>query len=373
MSLIPTPSWTAEEYSEAEFPDDGLGSMPDHCKYNGTCPGDPPAPSPPPPEEGSAGGCGTSSLIDPQRIVLGFLDVDADGRVDLVDMSDVGGVPARWWYRNLGDGFDPIGDEVPHFFPDELSSALVTQVAGGSGSGAAESSSRSQRTQVSAIQDLDADGLLDAVVLGFDTEFPMLLEPGHVDYGIGPRAGLLETVYTEHGATTDVRYQPTSYLIPAGSSHHGHQYMRSHRDVVASMETVDPVTGHSGRRSWDFAYGVSVAGDSMGFGQVTTTDVRLDASLDHTDFHWVSQTFTEYDLPRTGALAGAPKHLGRRRRAVDDPGRPRSRPSGIRPCIVHRDELRGGGPLRDRRACAQTDPGGQHRIRPADGRCGGVS
>ncbi|MEQ1571900.1 MAG: hypothetical protein ABMA64_40105, partial [Myxococcota bacterium] len=188
----------------------------------------------------------------------GLLDVDGDGRPDLV----VG--ESQAWHRNEGDGFGE-GRALPAWWP-------VLSVGADGHTSAALSVGRTRQAvavpavpplpydpsatspkggfhqQMLQVVDLDRDGMPDLV----DRRSP---SAPVVQWSRGVRGGLLAAVVLGAGAETTLEYTSSSELAPSGTDAPQHAALR--KDVLTAVEVWDPVTGYGARRESTYAGGWS--------------------------------------------------------------------------------------------------------------------
>ncbi len=230
------------------------------------------------------------------RLELALMDVDGDGRMDLIESWPtvsvvVGGVDAeglRWW-RNLGGGFSDEQCTAEGCYDiRELGGGLhltatVTETHGGFAPW-----SETARTDLKVVRDLNQDGVPDLADLS----------AGFVAYGEHRGAGRLISIDNDLGGETTVAYAPASSLAPAGDPHglvDVHDNVR--QDVVTSIETWDRVTGSGARTDHVFTDRVVEHGRTLGFQHRTTTTWEPDL-----DFTVTAGTF-DVELDQDGEVA----------------------------------------------------------------------
>ncbi len=223
------------------------------------------------------------------RVVTRLLDMDGDGRLDLVRVAPktepnkllidpLQGTGSPEWYRNTGAGFDPNPLPVPAWFGSSLDSSLSYQVVfthddnilGPTPPDESQVvSSRTSRVGLTSVVDLDRDGALDKVYVDNpyvdgDTVGVIYGTRSLTPSALGEsRPGLLVQVRTGFGAETELAYASSATFAPSGSG--GVHQMNAHRDVLVAVETVDPVTGHAARKGLMWQDGLCEGGACLGF------------------------------------------------------------------------------------------------------------
>ncbi len=209
-----------------------------------------------------------SSSGTPSRVYQALLDVDGDGLVDLVGGEELG----RIWYRNLGNGFSVVSNDLPTWWPDEF-------VSGESESTVDADSAYStwEQETTGVVEDANNDGVLDYVTTAT------------ISYGTYPRPYLLQGVSNPQGGSTDLDYVAASTMYPAGNLGVAQYLWRSH-DLVRAITTEDAESGEVGEAWFDYELGAEEGGVFWGFGY---------READHyVNGDWISTTQTEYELGR---------------------------------------------------------------------------
>jgi hypothetical protein len=258
-----------------------------------------PDPLPPPPP-GTATGSNTVDFgLGTSRAVVGLLDVDGDGLVDLVDTSD----SVRWW-KNLGGGFssEQCAQRV-----DAASGNCPEAVWLADGLRVAESSvhsgrfhSTSDMDDIRLVVDFNHDGVLDVVDR----------EAGELMLGSYPKPGTLVNIDNARGADTTYTYQPMSSTMPMGEP--DVMQLSNHAlDLVQTTRTEDQVDHDLALVSYEFEGAVSDGGMFLGFETQTTRVFEPDLGFEPQSTTFVmqrpqaflqSRTESRYLLDRSGTF-----------------------------------------------------------------------
>ncbi len=251
----------------------------------------------------------------PQQQLIGLIDMDGDGRPDLVD-ADAG----EWW-RNLGDSFSGSPQDVPAFFDGALSKSRSMQtvmIRINEGQDVVIGSvwedvdgdlikTNTNRETFHRVMDVDRDGALDLVSIEgargvllnrVIADFPRSKDL--ITYGDNGHIGLLQGITIDTGAETAISYTPSSYAHPSGSAQGNHR-MAERSDLVTEIAVFDPVTGHEGYFEYDYVDGVCEGGVCQGFEYRTTDEYRFDPELS-ADPVLLSSSATTYLLDRDFAV-----------------------------------------------------------------------
>lgn len=194
----------------------------------------------------SAGDCGFTVDGWDQELLQGLLDVDGDGLLDLV----VQGENSRKWYKNLGDGFDTTARTLPSWWPAHLSASSVSTVSEPTGTSGYFSTADNAKNDT--VADADHDGMVDAST------------SSSVHYGTFPKPYLLEVIENGKGGRSDLSYQPSCDVYPAGDSS-ATQHLASAMSLVREIATTDSVTGESGSTEYTYSSGLHEDGVFQGF------------------------------------------------------------------------------------------------------------
>ncbi|MFT4626110.1 MAG: YD repeat-containing protein [Myxococcota bacterium] len=231
--------------------------------------------------EARVASCGFGTSPDPQRVLVDLIDLDGDGRLDVVDAD------AGWWYRNLGDGFDVVGVPIPWAdFPTELARSqaftTVTFAPRAEDPMAIEalSPSHGDNEVLLRVQDVNADGLPDVV-----TPDEVRLAPYHPP-------GLLDTIRWSTGAITTVDYDTTA----SGGGVSDPEPFTAHRAIVQALTLADPATDQHARTEVDYLGPHQFEGQFQGFHEVVHTQSIADA---RTRWTMGAGAFQEFSTTRT--------------------------------------------------------------------------
>lgn len=249
---------------------------------------------------------------DPRELLVDLLDVDLDGRLDLVDAA------SHVWYRNLGSRFSE-SISLPSIFDGAISRSRTRQLLLGdsdllqaTNGGEAEvyqnylTQSEQQVLEWSRVMDLDNDGWLDRVQIREsatpDDWMNLWYDPSDlgslVHYGHGTRETLLTQVTLGTGATTELSYQPASHVFPAGEPDELHEWS-ARRHLVDSVETTDPTTGQASMSTYGYWRGRCLPGKCLGFEHVDHEVFAYDPAMSAPGtWTWLSKTGQEFELDR---------------------------------------------------------------------------
>jgi len=230
-----------------------------------------------------SGDC-NKTLGSPKVLTVSLLDIDGDGRQDLVDAGD-----GSWW-KNMGDRFAVNASDVPHWMPDGIN---VSHSIGRSDSGVVNGSPSATVALIESVDDwrigdINNDGMPDVIEMG-----------SQITYGSYPPPGLLTRATEGTGGTQVVTYRPASTIFPAGTDEEC--FMASQLDVVARTTVGDPVTNEWLSTSNAWFDGYCEGGVCWGFEQRDTYVHKVTDSGD------IFQSLTEtlYELHRDYALPAA--------------------------------------------------------------------
>lgn len=289
--------------------------------------------------------CGAGYGALPDLELAGLVDMDGDGRLDMVDaessVSRTGNTRGRRWWRNLGAGFEAEGRPLPEWFPYALG-ATVRHQAILRDEDAYEAPSdivedRAVATAASSyvwwtVTDYDRDGMPDWVqtVREFSSsgDEHVVYGPraeagpsgvGNQDYTLEPgtaRPGLLTSVTSQFGAQTQLAYASSSTFWPTEGSHLQDTdpalfldpdldvpQMAAHRDVVVAVATRDPITGHAGHTQYNYVHGVCDGGICEGFSHRDTYVLVHDPAIHPAaTFQAMSRVREDFELGRDFAV-----------------------------------------------------------------------
>ena len=252
-----------------------------------------------------------------QKQTVGLIDMDADGRPDLVDLREQVEHPSGRWWRNLGDAYSAAARDAPSWFGGALNASISRQIVAvdptylvGAPIAPAEEGpvypSNGFRLQLWSVLDVDRDGLPD-LYDGFDAQDES--DTAGITYGARAaagaqgwaRPGVLVAITGTHGARTELAYASSSRMSPSGEDS-PHQ-MSAHHDVVASMVVSDPVSGNAARQDYAWSGGVSERGQFVGFGRQVVRNAVHDADVHgQATFQHLSTTDAEFLLDRDYVL-----------------------------------------------------------------------
>jgi len=239
-------------------------------------------------------------------VASGLIDMDADGRPDFFDGWN------HVWHRNLGDGFDSIGQPIPSWWPtaesadygvhEVLSASYTSMKAGGGYQGAhylQQGMGFPSTTRTwTLVMDLNGDKLPDGLV----NDGPN--SAGAVDRwvfagGIEPQQppGALESVVLGTGVENHFEYMSSTQVREAG---HFHQLVpesvENHivRPLLATTSLRDPFdvnyTSDQWRRSYAYEGAYCDVGTCWGFDTIVSVDESIRKKPDSNDFVPINET-----------------------------------------------------------------------------------
>ena len=198
-------------------------------------------------------------------LLRGLFDVDGDGDLDYADPG------AGIWYANTRDGFAPVANTLPGWWPITLSDDHPYSGGTSYPGGIATTTTMSETTQ--RMLDLDGDRVPDQVTT----------TDGTVGY-THDRPNLLIEVQTSPGATTDFLYERSSRAYPSGVG------MATPRSAPGSLlrelTTTDPIAGDTATSELSYRYPTTIDGVFFGYGE-HTVDNYLDGL-------WTDRTWNLY-------------------------------------------------------------------------------
>lgn len=214
----------------------------------------------------------TVNVGAPARLIADLIDVDGDGLLDWVGAEDLGSI----WYRNTGTGFAGVAEALPSWWADELSSTdTTTDLTYSIDEDYTYVNTTTSMTAV--MMDMDHDGALDAV------------DATGIVYGVYPPPYLLTSVTSGPGAETAVTYRSSSSVDlsdDTGSSWRivsAPQHMVLRRHLADTITTADPITGQTGKTTFDFNDGAFIDGVFQGFEEQTVLQYLNDVMTSQTD------------------------------------------------------------------------------------------
>ncbi|MFT4623760.1 MAG: YD repeat-containing protein [Myxococcota bacterium] len=277
-AFIPEYSW--DSYHEESCPEDDPADHADDPDFDDDEPacGDPPdfddgpldLESPwDPGDPGTAPGiadrvsaCRTDAEADPARVLVDLLDLDADGRPDLVDADN------HLWYQNTGDGFT-VATPIPwDAFPDELgkTAAYTSTVF------VPPSREVDKRLVDPVLHPGTEVQVLGAVRDVNGDRMPDILAEDRFILSSGTPPGLLDRVVWGTGAVTSLTYANTADEAGAVDA----EPFSSHRPTLRTLNLYDPVTDQSAERWFSYAGPAEAGGVFEGFEWVTETEYVRD-------------------------------------------------------------------------------------------------
>ncbi|MFT5455662.1 MAG: YD repeat-containing protein [Myxococcota bacterium] len=237
--------------------------------------------------QGMVAVCGFATEPDPRRVLVDLLDLDGDGRPDLVDAE------SSVWYRNLGARFDLEGAPIPWAgFPAEMArselrtTAVFAPVREDPMALQPGGHNPSTSTTLLQVRDVNADGLPDVVT------------PEAVQLAPFQAVGALERITWSTGAVTELEYRTTA----ADGGEVDPEPFAAHRAVVSRIGLYDPVTDQSAEHRLSYAGPSQVDGQFQGFALHTTleriADVRTRWTLGEGAWTTLWKRETELALER---------------------------------------------------------------------------
>ncbi|MFT4624396.1 MAG: YD repeat-containing protein [Myxococcota bacterium] len=298
------PAYTWDSYHEESCPEDdpadyGEDPGPDEDpSCGGGSPGDfedgPPELESPwnPGDPGTAPGiearvsaCHTDEEADPARVLVDLLDLDADGRPDLVDADN------HEWFRNTGDGFT-VGSDIPwDTFPDELgkTAAYTSTVF-------VPPSREVDKRLVDPVMHPGTEvQVLGAVRDVNGDRMPDILAADRFVLSSGTPPGLLDQVIWGTGAITELSYANTADGAGAVDA----EAFSAHRTVLRTLALYDPVTDQSAERWFSYVQPTEAGGVFEGFTAVTETEYIRDSKTRWAgaDASWPTWSRTQHFTP----------------------------------------------------------------------------